>query len=231
VATFVLVPGGWHGGWYFQPLTRQLRQHGHEVYPLTLTGLGERSHLLTASVNLDTHIEDVVRVLENEQIEDAVLCGHSYGGMVISGVADRVRERIAALVYCDAYVPEDGDSCWSLAGEAFRQLFADGAGADGYSVARPSALDQRATAHPLGSFLQKIRLTGAWATVRRRAFVYLSGWEGTPFRPVYERLRHDPAWNVHTLPVGHDIMGEAPDALLEILLGAGEHVFGQVRQD
>jgi pimeloyl-ACP methyl ester carboxylesterase len=221
VATFVLVPGGWRGGWYFQPLTRQLRQQGHAVYPITLTGLGERRHLRSASVNLETHIEDVVRVLECEQIQGAILCGHSYGGMVVSGVADRVPKRLAALVYCDAYVPDDGDSCFSLAGDSFRQVFLDGARADGISVAAPNTLDPRVSAHPLGSFLQAIHLTGAWATVRRREFVYLSGWEDlTPFRPTYERLRADPAWNVHTLPVGHDIIGQAPDALLEILLRA-----------
>jgi pimeloyl-ACP methyl ester carboxylesterase len=222
VATFVLVPGGWRGGWYFQPLTRELRRRGHEVYPVTLTGLGERSHLLSASVNLDTHIEDVVRVLECEQIEDAVLCGHSYGGMVVSGVADRAAERIGALVYCDAYVPDDGDSCFSLAGDVFRQLFLDGSRKDGHSVAAPPAVDPRITAHPLGSFLQRISLTGAWTSIRRRHFVYLSGWEATPFTPVYERLRSDPTWNVHTLPIGHNIIVEAPDALLEILLAAAE---------
>ena len=219
MATFVLVPGGWHGGWYFQPLARQLRQLGHDVYPVTLTGLGERSHLLSASVNLDTHIQDVVSLLECERIEDAILVAHSYGGMVVSGVADRLPERLAALVYCDAYVPEDGDSCFSLAGDVYRQRFLDGAKVDGYSVAAPSRLDPRATAHPLASFLQAIHLTGAWATVRRREFVYLSGWEDlTPFRPTYDRLRSDPAWTVHTLPVGHNIIGQAPDKLLEILL-------------
>ncbi len=220
MATFVLIPGGWHGGWYFQSLARQLRRAGHEAYPLTLTGLGERSHLLTSSVNLDTHIQDVIQVLESEQIENAVLCGHSYGGMVVSGAADRMPERMGTLVYCDAYVPEDGDSCWSLAGDAFRDLFIQEATVSGYVVTAPSRLDRRATAHPLGSFLQAIRLTGALNRIQRRHFVYLSGWDQTPFASVYERLRQDPTWSVHTLPVGHNVMSEAPDRLLEILLDA-----------
>ena len=90
------VPGAWHGGWWFEPLARRLRRHGHEAYPLTLTKIGDRNHLLTASVNLDTHIQDVANVLEAERIEDAVLVGHNYGGMVITGVADFAPERVDA---------------------------------------------------------------------------------------------------------------------------------------
>jgi pimeloyl-ACP methyl ester carboxylesterase len=96
MTNFVLVPGSHHGGWSFEPVSSRLRSLGHAVYPLTLTGVGERNHLISASVNLDTHITDVVSVLEAEQITEAVLCGHSYGGMVITGVADRVPERLAA---------------------------------------------------------------------------------------------------------------------------------------
>src|SRR5215217_3201414 len=94
MATFVLVPGAWHSGWWFDPLARRFRRHGHEAYLLTLTGVGDRNHLLTDSVNLD-NIQDLANVLEAERIEDAVLVGHSYGGMVITGVADRVPERVA----------------------------------------------------------------------------------------------------------------------------------------
>src|SRR5207248_1247925 len=99
------------------------RGGGHQALPVTLTGVGERAHLLTPGTNLDTHVQDVVRLLEAEGVEDAVLCGHSYGGMVITGVADRVPGRIARLVYVDAYVPRDGQSCWALTTEAFRSFF------------------------------------------------------------------------------------------------------------
>jgi len=107
MATFVLVPGPWHGGWWFELLARRLRRHGHEANLLTLAGVGDRNHLLIASVNLD-NIRDLANVLEAEWIEDAMLVGHSYGGMVITGVADRVTERVDALVYVDAFVPRDG---------------------------------------------------------------------------------------------------------------------------
>jgi pimeloyl-ACP methyl ester carboxylesterase len=223
VATFVLVPGGWRGGWWFAPLVRRLRAHGHDVVAVTLTGLGERAHLAGGPVNLDVHIEDVLRVLECEQLTDVVLCAHSYGGMVITGVADRVPERIAALVYCDAYVPADGQSCFDLAGGRYRSVFLAGARADGHSVAAPAGRDPRTSPHPLASFLQAIRLTGAWQQVSRREFVYLSNW-ATPFTAQYERLADDPGWVTHTLPIGHDIVAEGLDELTGILLGAASSI-------
>ena len=222
MATFVLVPGGWHGGWWFEPLARRLRELGHQAFPVTLTGVGERSHLAAPSVNLDTHIQDVLQLLEQERLSGVVLCGHSYGGMVVSGVADRAPERVGALVYSDAYVPEDGESCSDLAGARFRQLFLDSARADGFSVAPPPMLDRQATAHPLASVVQAIRLTGAWRQIPRREFIYLSSWSGTPFTGLYQRLAADPEWVTHSLPVGHNIIADAFDELTEILLGAAK---------
>jgi pimeloyl-ACP methyl ester carboxylesterase len=138
-----------------------------------------RAGQLVGAVNLDTHIRDVVAVIEAEDLSDVVLVGHSYGGMVITGVADALPGRIRRLVYSDAYVPEDGDSCWSLTSPAFRELFAAGAGGDGFSVPPPAGADPRATAHPLASFMQRIRLSGAVGAVVRRDYIYLSGWDGT----------------------------------------------------
>jgi pimeloyl-ACP methyl ester carboxylesterase len=114
MATYVLVHGGWHGGWCWQKVTPRLRAAGHDVYTPTLTGLGERAHLLTPAVGLETHIEDVLGVLHYEDLQQVVLVGHSYGGMVITGVADQVPERIAQLVYLDAFVPQDGQSLIDL---------------------------------------------------------------------------------------------------------------------
>lgn len=111
MATFVLVPGANHGGWCFDQLAAQLRGLGHRVHALTLTGIGDCAHLLHAGVNLETHIQDVLNTLAAELIDDAILVGHSYGGMVIIGVADRGPERVDSLVYLDAFVPENSDSC------------------------------------------------------------------------------------------------------------------------
>ena len=218
MATFVLVPGGWSGAWRYHDVAIELRQLGHEARPVPLTGVGELAERCAATVNLDTHIQDVVAVIEAEQLTDVVLVGHSYGGMVITGVAEALPGRIRRLVYSDAYVPADGQSCWELTSAEFRDLFANGAGGDGYSVAAPAGADPRATAHPLASFMQKIRLTGASKGVERRDYIYLSGWDGSPFKTVYERLGDDPAWNVHSLPSSHNVLAEMPEAWLKILM-------------
>ena len=108
MATFVLVHGAWHGSWCWKRVRKALQARGHDVFTPTLTGLAERSHLLAPNVNLDTHIDDVVGLIKWEDLSDVVLCGHSYGGCVISGAADRVAQRIGALVYLDAFVFADG---------------------------------------------------------------------------------------------------------------------------
>jgi pimeloyl-ACP methyl ester carboxylesterase len=219
MATYVLVPGGWHGAWVYDGVASELRRLGHEAFSVTLTGLGERAQLLARETNLDTHIEDVVGVIQSLRAEKVVLCGHSYAGLVITGAADRLLERIAALVYIDAYVPSDGDSCWSLTNETFRRVFAKRATADG-CVAPPLGLDPRATPHPLASLLQPVRLSRKIDKIGRRTFIYCSGWAETPLTATYERLRNDPCWTVHVLGTGHNLMSEAPDKLLEVLLSA-----------
>ena len=166
MANVVIVAGGWHGGCEITPFARKLRALGHEVFTPTLTGLGERVHLARARPNLSTHILDVANVLEFEELSDVVLCAHSYGGMVITGVADRMPERISALVYIDALVPEDGDSWWGLVNDHFRAIAIDGADEDGFGVRPPAHMDPRCRPHPIASFLQKIRLAGRWKEVR-----------------------------------------------------------------
>jgi pimeloyl-ACP methyl ester carboxylesterase len=121
MATFVLVHGTTGGGWVWKRIALRLRDAGHEVYTPTLTGLGERVHLLTPEVGLDTHITDVVNVLLYEDLRDVILVGHSHAGMVITGVADRVPERIANLVYFDAVVPENGESSLGLVAPEVRK--------------------------------------------------------------------------------------------------------------
>lgn len=217
MTTFVFVPGGWHGAWDFDPVTERLRSAGHDARAVTLAGLGEGDPAPTA--NLDTHIGQVADLIRDDDLADVHLCGHSYGGMVVAGVADRVPERIGRVVYLDAYVPENGDSCWSLTSDRYRALFVAGAAADGRTVAPPPGLDPRARPHPVASFLQGVRLGGAHRRIPRRAFVYLTGWVGTPFTAQYERLRADPEWEVHVLDCGHNVMAERPDELVALLTG------------
>ncbi|MGW6698323.1 alpha/beta fold hydrolase [Nocardia sp. NPDC055049] len=224
MATFILVPGAWHGSWTFEAVTPLLEAAGHTVHALTLTGLRpDEDDLTVARANLDTHADDVVRLLETAQITAATLVGHSYGGMVISAAADRAAGRISRLVHLDAYVPRDGESCWSLTTEAYRQSFVDGAADTGYAVRPPFRAphggEPRRRPHPLASLVQRIRLTGAVDRIPRRDFIYCSGWEDdTPFAGLRARLRAAPGWHVHDIPSGHNAMREAPGAVADLLL-------------
>ncbi|WP_432849547.1 alpha/beta fold hydrolase [Amycolatopsis sp. CA-161197] len=224
MATFVLVPGAWHGSWTFESVVPLLERAGHTVHALTLTGLRPDDDAATvASANLDTHAEDVVSLLDRARITDATLVGHSYGGMVISAAADRAGGRVSRLVHLDAYVPRDGESCWSLTTEGYRQAFVAGAADTGHAVRPPFRAphggDPRRRPHPLASLVQAIRLTGAVDRVPRRDFVYCSGWEDrTPFAGLRARLEADPGWHVHDLPIAHNAMREAPGAVAELLI-------------
>ncbi len=122
MATFVLVHGAWHGSWCWQRVRAALQQLGHEVFTPTLTGVGERSHLLAESVDLQTHVLDVVNLIQWEELKDVILCGHSYGGMVVTSVADRIPQRIRSLVLLDAFVPQHGQSLLDFAPIAADQL-------------------------------------------------------------------------------------------------------------
>ncbi len=220
MATFVLVPGAGHGGWWFAPLVERLREHGHDAHPVTLTGVGEQKHLLSGSVDLDVHIAEVIRAIRTTGAEDVVLCGHSYGGMVITGVADQIPELVDAVVYVDAFVPGDGESCLDLIPEPARQAVDRQVSADGLSLAPLEFFDPRATSHPVASWRQAIRLTGALETIRGKEYVLLCG-QPSPFAGFFHRASADPTWRVHTLNVGHDVMREAPEELLTILLESG----------
>nr|WP_264007116.1 alpha/beta hydrolase [Mycobacterium branderi] len=113
----MFVAGGMHGGWCWKRVTDRLRARGHDVFAPTLTGLAERAHLLSPAVNLETHIADIVGVLDRDDLRDVILVGHSYGGMVITAVADRAPQRLARLVYLDAFWPEDGETVADIVGE------------------------------------------------------------------------------------------------------------------
>jgi pimeloyl-ACP methyl ester carboxylesterase len=222
MSTFVLIPGACHGAWCFDDLAAALRHCGHRVLAYTLTGVAERAHL-AAGVNLDTHITDVLAALATDTTDDRlVLVGHSYGGMVVTGVADRIPDRVDAAVYLDALVPRDGESCWDLVNDAERAWYL-AVDDSGFGVPPLPFFDARASAHPLASLLQRIRLSGDLSRLRRRDFVYALRWPGdSPLRPSYERVRDDPAWTVHELDGAHNLMRDNPDDLVRILLAAAD---------
>lgn len=219
MTTYVLIPGACHGAWCYDDLSAALRRHGHRVLSYTLTGIAERAHLARTGVNLDTHITDVLSALAVERdADELVLVGHSYGGMVITGVADRVPQHVDSVVYLDAFVPSDGESCWTLTNDEQRAWYAS-VDATGFGVPPLSFFDPRATAHPLATLMQPIRLTGELSRFRRRVYVYAEQWPtGSPFTATYARLRDDPDWDTHALDGAHNLLRDKPNDLLRILL-------------
>jgi pimeloyl-ACP methyl ester carboxylesterase len=231
MATFVLVTGAWHGGWCWKRVRPALTAHGHDVFTPTQTGLCERSHLLSPEIDLETHIEDIANLIRWEELKDVILVGHSYGGCVISGVADRLAPNIGTLVYLDAFVLEDGLSLHDTLPAEQRQLqldLATGVG-DGWRVPPiPAAVfnvneadrawvDAQCTAQPLATFQQKLRLTNGPAAIGTVHYIYASGWEGTPFTRFYEAAKAR-GWRTSEISCGHDVMLDRPEALSAVLL-------------
>ena len=236
MATYVLVHGGGHGGWCYQRVARLLQAAGHVVYAPTLTGLGERSHLLPPAIDLDLHIRDVVALLHFEDLHDVILVGHSYGGMVITGVADRSADRVGRVVYLDAANPVNGQSLVDVAGPIIlitrdHSTFVDGvelvlhpapeAGLF-YGVTDPDDLAwmaDRLTSHPWRCFEQKLELTNEdalWAIPQYH--VVCTSTLATRDPELMGRARDEGRlWDIDT---GHDLMITEPqkvaDALLEI---------------
>jgi pimeloyl-ACP methyl ester carboxylesterase len=239
MATFVLVHGAWHGGWCWRRLTPLLRAApaasgypvGHEVYVPTLTGLGERAHLLTPAVDLDTHTQDVLGVLEYEELQDVILVGHSYGGMVITAVAERAAERLAHLVYLDAFVPQDGQCLLDLfpveaQAQTLARARAEGDGwrlppqqeEEPFGVTDPADaqwLRSKLSPHPVKTFQQPVGQRNPEAASLPRTFINCTatGW----FEEFAERARSEPGSHYRELPTGHDAMITAPTDLAQLL--------------
>jgi pimeloyl-ACP methyl ester carboxylesterase len=236
MAMFLLIHGAWHGGWCWQKVTPLLRAAGHEVCAPTLTGLGARAHLLSPEVTLETHVQDVVGVLEYEDCRDVVLVGHSYGGMVITAVADRAADRVAHLVYLDAFVPQDGQAVADLVGPTFSAMLEEQAHAEGegWRVPAPPPVPERwgvtteadvrwmrprIGAHPLKAFQQPVRLTNPVAATLPRTFIYCTDKPARDmFAPLAEQLRAETRWRYRELATGHDAMVTAPQAIAALLL-------------
>jgi pimeloyl-ACP methyl ester carboxylesterase len=233
VTTFVLVHGAWHGGWCWSRVVERLWARGHRAFAPTLTGLGERTHLFSDAVTLTTHVDDVANVLRYEDLHDVVLCGHSYGGCVIAGVIEREPERVAAAVFLDAFLPRDGESVFEIVPPAQRdrqlQAIADAGGhalppmpAAYFHVneADRAMVDARCGPQPAGTFAEHIVLTDAQQRVTRRTFIRAAEYPSVTF----DRFRAQAAadgWPVYDVPCGHDVMLDAPDRLVEILLEQG----------
>jgi pimeloyl-ACP methyl ester carboxylesterase len=244
MAVYVLV-GGWLGGWCWQGVARQLRQEGHDAYPATLTGLGERVHLASPEVDLETHITDVVNLIEYEDLHGVVLFGHSYAGLVVTGVADRVPERISQLVYLDTGPIPDGTALietfptearrhieqqveelgggWRFPVPPREELATFGS-LEGLDDARLELLRSRAVDQPCGTFTQPLRLENPAREVLPKVGI-LCSYSLTEVQaiiasgdPVFREMA-SPTWRFVELPTGHYPMFSRPDDLAEVLLG------------
>jgi pimeloyl-ACP methyl ester carboxylesterase len=230
VTTFVVAHGAWSSAWAWKKMRPLLRAAGHELWTPSYTGLGERAHLANPAVDLDTHIKDVTAVLEIEDLRDIVLIGHSYGGMVATGVADRAHGRVAQVVYLDAFVPRDGQCLLDLQPAEVRErmrTLARSSG-DGWRIPpnpmppdTPEA-DQawaapRRMPQPLKTFETPLRLTSS-DQPQPRSYIYCqrSG-PGDVFRQFAERAQRESGWRYYEIDASHNPHITAPQALLALL--------------
>ncbi len=244
MADYVLVGGAWLGGWCWQPVARRLRDHGHDVYPVTLTGLGERAHLANPGVDLNTHITDVTNLIEYENLHDVVLLGHSYAGLVVTGVADRVPDRISRLVYLDTGPMPDGVTLIDTfppeirqcieqqveeLGEGWRypmppwEELASMTSLEGLDTEQLRLLRSRAVAQPFGTYTQPVQLVNPAREVLPKLGILCS----FLLSQVQEMIASDnplfrglagPNWRFVELPTGHWPMFSRPADLTALLL-------------
>jgi pimeloyl-ACP methyl ester carboxylesterase len=235
--TFILIHGAWHGGWAWVRVADRLRARGHRVFTPTLTGLGERAHLLHPGINLSLHIADVLGLIKYERLTEFVLVGHSYGGCVISGVAEAVPQilpnAIRSLVFLDAFVPDNGDATVDLVQPAVQEIIQAAvergettvpvrdAAAFRVNESDRAWVDSLAGPQPIGTFTEKIRLTGARERVPKKTYIRASGYPNVSFEKAYARAKANASWRTYEVPCGHDVMIDAPDRLTDILLEVG----------
>jgi pimeloyl-ACP methyl ester carboxylesterase len=229
---FVLVHGAWHGGWCWRRVADRLHRRGHAVFTPTLTGLGERSHLLHSGIDLGVHIADIVNLMKWERLNDVVLCGHSYGGFIISGVAEEMAHAIRSIVFLDAFVPNNGDTIQTLTGPAVQDAIRGAsqrgdlgvpprrAEAFGVNAADRAWVDSLCVPQPLAIFTSKIALSGARERILRKTYIRAAAYANPAFDRAFATAQADLSWRSHELPCGHDVMVDMPEKLSELLLEA-----------
>lgn len=233
MTTFVLLHGAWHGGWCWSRVAGPLRARGHQVTTPTQTGLGERWHLMSRDITLETFTRDLVNHLVYEDLTDVVLVGHSFGGNAISGAAERVPERIGELVYLDSMVIQGGETPFDhlppervaervrLAEESSGGLSIPPPPAAAFGVTDPADaawLEARMTPHPLSAFRSKLPIHGAPGNGLSARYIICTD-------PIYEPLEavrtwvHKTGWTIEEIATSHDAMVTAPAALVDLLDG------------
>ena len=230
MATFLVAHGAWSAGWVWKKMRPLLRERGHELFTPTYTGLGERVHLASRDVGLETHIADILGVLQFEDLHNVILIGHSYGGMVATGVADRAPERLSQLVYLDAFVPRDGQSLFDLQLAEIRSRMHEAVDAvgDGWRIppnavppdtseADISWVTPRRVMQPLSTFEQPLHLTGVGERIPK-AYIYCTKHApGDVFRQFAERARSETGWRYFEIDASHNPHITVPTSLATLL--------------
>jgi pimeloyl-ACP methyl ester carboxylesterase len=231
--TFVLVHGAWHGGWCWRRVADLLQKRGHKVFTPTLTGVGERSHLMSKDIVLNTHIADIVNVIKWEDLNEICLVVHSYGGWPGSGAIEQVPDRISSIVWLDAFKPENGQRGFDFASDFSRKalLTAVEKGEPGRPAPKAEVfhvnerdrawVDSKLTAQPNGVALQPITLTGAREKVAKKTYIRAPNYPQPAFDQAFAECKTDKSWRTfETTAAGHDVMVDAPDWLMEVLVEA-----------
>lgn len=232
--TYVLIHGAWHGGWVWKGVADALRAEGHRVSALTLTGLGEREHLLTPEVGLDTHTDDVVNHIKMEKLTDVVAVGWSYGGMVLTGVLSRVPDSIASAVYLDAFVPEDGKSLADYVAREQQVNFDEAQGRGELTIRLPDTAYQdrwgiteervlasaipRLSPQPIKTMTDPVSAPLGLPDSINYTYIKLGGDQRVPFMPFFEKAIANSSFDTEILEDGHMIMLTAPETLFQLLL-------------
>ncbi|MSP74696.1 MAG: alpha/beta hydrolase [Rhodospirillaceae bacterium] len=230
MASIVLAHGAWSAAWAWKKMRPLFRAAGHDFFSPTYTGLGERAHLARPEVDLSTHIQDVLAVLEFENLTDVTLLGHSYGGMVATGVADQARERIARVVYIDAFAPNDGQSLFDLVGPKAEGNMRAGAAKDGDGWRLPinpmppdtspedvAWASPRRRPQPIRTFEQKLKLESKEPPPPRHYIYATRNGPGDVFRQFSTRAKSEAGWKSYELDCSHNPHITCPDALMALL--------------
>ena len=225
MSTFLICHGAWSAGWAWKKVRPLLRAAGHEVFTPTYTGLGERAHHASPAVDLEMHIKDVLAVIEFEDLRDCILVGHSYGGMVATGVADRVPERVRHLIYLDAFVPGNGQSLFDMRGPTPRTaaappdedwLVPPNPPPPDTSEADLAWLALRRRPQPVKTFSQSLLLRNPAPTLPR-SYIYCTRKASDDlFLQFSRRFKSDPAWRYFEIAASHSPNVTAPDALVRL---------------
>ena len=234
--TYVLVHGAYGGGWIWRDVAAGLRRLGHEVRTPTQTGLGERSHLMSRQITVETHIEDVANVIETDELRDIILVGHSYGGVAVTGVADRLTDRIRHIVYLDALIPENGEKVFDIlpAGMADgrRQVAREQGGGVALPVPGPEGFPipaspnkdwfmRRLRPHPIGTYESPMRLSKPAGAGLPVTYVAYTRPALASIEPSRQRAKAKQGWRYIDLPVPHDVEIPDPQRVVDLLAGIG----------